>query len=222
MKLIACLLMLCDHIGAVVYPSQEWLRWIGRLSMPIFAYMLARGFDVTEKHGTGDRYLKSLLILSVVSQLPYLLICPSAVSQWNIALTWATSYLVLKLLALYRGRPFLCTCLLLILGISIACGTMEYSFLAIGYAVCFYYTLVRKDRPLLRYFIGCLLTTAYCILYMKPVQSVGLLAFPLIDLMIRAEQARPSLSLRRVPKAVWYAFYPVHMLCVCIIPFLQK
>ena len=36
LKLIACVTMLIDHIGAVFFPHLQWLRIIGRLSFPLY------------------------------------------------------------------------------------------------------------------------------------------------------------------------------------------
>ena len=41
LKGIACLSMLLDHIGYVLFPQVEWLRWCGRLALPIFAFLVA-------------------------------------------------------------------------------------------------------------------------------------------------------------------------------------
>lgn len=35
--------MLVDHIGYLLLPDVVWLRWIGRLALPIFAYFVAEG-----------------------------------------------------------------------------------------------------------------------------------------------------------------------------------
>ncbi len=39
--------MLIDHLGAVLFPEVIILRMIGRLSFPIFAYLIAIGYSKT-------------------------------------------------------------------------------------------------------------------------------------------------------------------------------
>ena len=47
-KLLAAVLMLIDHIGMFFFPSAAWLRCIGRISLPLFAYMLSEGCRYTK------------------------------------------------------------------------------------------------------------------------------------------------------------------------------
>lgn len=47
LKLLAALFMLTDHIGLIFFPNALWLRAVGRLSFPIFAYFIAEGCRYT-------------------------------------------------------------------------------------------------------------------------------------------------------------------------------
>ena len=68
LKLIAMLTMTIDHIGAILLPQYRILRIIGRLSMPIYAFMIAEGC-----HHTHDRkaYFLRLLGLALLCQVVY-------------------------------------------------------------------------------------------------------------------------------------------------------
>ena len=43
LKIIAMLSMLVAHVGEHLYPDVGFLRAIGRLALPLFAYMIAEG-----------------------------------------------------------------------------------------------------------------------------------------------------------------------------------
>ncbi len=70
LKLIACALMLVDHMGLILFPSLGILRQIGRLAFPIFAFFLAEGCRLTH-----NRLLRLLwlAIPSLVMALVYYL-----------------------------------------------------------------------------------------------------------------------------------------------------
>lgn len=69
MLIIAYLSMFVDHIYRFMI-NQSILPPFGRVAMPIFAYMLAKGMKRTRSQ---EKYMLRLLILALVSQIPYTL-----------------------------------------------------------------------------------------------------------------------------------------------------
>ena len=68
LKLIAIVTMFIDHLGVMFFPEMNILRIIGRISFPIFAFMIASGY----KHTSSKKhYVKRLAIFAVISYLPY-------------------------------------------------------------------------------------------------------------------------------------------------------
>ena len=67
-KLIACLTMLIDHAGKMLFPHIPQMRLIGRLAFPLFAYGIAVGAVYTRD---PFRYLKRIVILALISQPLY-------------------------------------------------------------------------------------------------------------------------------------------------------
>lgn len=64
LKWVALFLMLLDHVGEFFGPAAPlWLRWLGRLSAPLFLFCLAQGIEKTRSR---PRYLKRLWIASAV------------------------------------------------------------------------------------------------------------------------------------------------------------
>ena len=68
LKILAMIAMTCDHVGMQIFPQLLWLRIIGRLAMPIYAYMIAEGCRHTRDR---KKYLLRLLGMGVLCQLVY-------------------------------------------------------------------------------------------------------------------------------------------------------
>ena len=68
LKIIACVSMLIDHIGYILLPEVAFLRYIGRLAMPIFAFFIGEGCLYTRDR---KKYFTRIFTLGVVCQLFY-------------------------------------------------------------------------------------------------------------------------------------------------------
>jgi len=66
LKLIAVISMTIDHIGEVLFPQMLWLRAIGRLAFPIFAFMIAQGCHHTRSMG---KYLGTMAATALLCQV---------------------------------------------------------------------------------------------------------------------------------------------------------
>lgn len=67
-KVVAIVSMVVDHVGMVFFPNENAFRLVGRLAMPLFAYLVAEGVHRTSHR---EAYLCRLLALFVCSQFPY-------------------------------------------------------------------------------------------------------------------------------------------------------
>lgn len=68
LKLIAAAAMTIDHVGMLFFPQVKWLRIIGRLAFPIFAYMIAEGCKYTRSR---PRYFLTIALLAALCQGVY-------------------------------------------------------------------------------------------------------------------------------------------------------
>ena len=68
LKIIAMITMTCDHVGLQLFPHLQWLRFVGRLAMPIYAYMIAEGCRYTRDR---KKYLLRLLGMGALCQVVY-------------------------------------------------------------------------------------------------------------------------------------------------------
>ena len=69
LKIIAMITMTVDPVGMQLFPRLLWLRMIGRLAMPVYAYMIAEGCRHTRDR---KKYLLRLLGMGALCQSVYL------------------------------------------------------------------------------------------------------------------------------------------------------
>ncbi len=69
LKIIAVITMLIDHLSLMLYGSTfSWMRYIGRIAFPIYAFLIAEGYNHTKN---VKQYLIRLLIFALISQYPF-------------------------------------------------------------------------------------------------------------------------------------------------------
>ncbi len=212
-KLLAAAFMLLDHVGLLLLPEATWLRWVGRLSMPMFAYAMAKGYARAKEHGTVCKYAVRLSVLALACQPVWW----SVFGWWNLNMcfTWT---MALGLLACWDGYPrwrsvavISAVMALDVLGFF----PVDYGSYGVVLPLVFHESLVRRETwwpPVVA--IVCL--SGLWTVGLGGFGSrnwVGAFAVPVIAALRRAGlEDRP-----RVDKWFFYVFYPAHFLVLCAI-----
>lgn len=68
LKIIAILTMIIDHVGKEFFTKELIFTYIGRISFPIFAFLISEGYIHTKNF---KKYLYRLLVFAIVSQIPF-------------------------------------------------------------------------------------------------------------------------------------------------------
>ena len=90
LKILAAVTMFIDHFGLMFYPQNMVYRAIGRLAMPLFAFMIAEGARYTRNKA---RHFCLLFGLGAICQIVYFVF--SGDTYLNILLTFSMSTLIL-------------------------------------------------------------------------------------------------------------------------------
>jgi hypothetical protein len=208
LKWIAIITMTIDHVGAVLFPEFEVLRLIGRLSFPIFAYLLILGLENTRN---ARNYFTRLFIFALISQVPfYLAIGIEPLEHLNIFFTLSFGLMFVyffKKNSIIAFFPIVLSILL----------NFDYSIYGITLIGCMY-ILTGNTK------LGTILLVLLNGLFLVPWNSqfLSLLALPLIILHQNSLLTTPKDIDKEFKIPVWrkyffYVYYPLHLTILYII-----
>ncbi|MBB5196839.1 TraX family protein [Anaerocolumna cellulosilytica] len=215
LKLIAMLTMLLDHSAAIFleYGSSEFIicRTIGRVSFPIFCFLLVEGFLHTHN---VRKYLLRLGVFALLSEIPFDLAFynqfPNFYHQ-NIYFTLFIGLLVIYLIHLIdnkmKNRMFLCS-LSEVVVVAVGCIAalllaVDYNFAGVLLIVGLY--IFRRSKVL-----QALIMIFMNVILIGDLQSYAILA--MIFIWFYNGERGPKIN-----KYVFYAFYPIHLLILYFI-----
>lgn len=207
LKILAMIAMTCDHVGLMFFPQVTLLRIIGRLAMPIYAYMIAQGCRHTRSRA---RYLGKLFSLALVCQTVYLVAMGSLYQCILVAFSISVALICLADFA--RRLPRLPAALLMAAALAavyfvsevlprLLPGTdfaIDYGFFGIILPVLIYLGRSRAQEllmaavPLVGLSIGA------------GIQWFGLCSLPLLALY-NGQRGKYKL------KTLFYFYYPAHL-----------
>lgn len=214
LKLFAIIAMTLDHIGAVFFPEQLWLRMIGRIAFPIYCFLLVEGYRHTK---SIRKYIFRLFICAVVSEVPFNLVFFGSVfypGSQNVFWTLLIGLLSIWLSDYVNSRAggsafrlgyaaYAAGCILALL------IKPDYGYFGILLIFVFYELGYSKAAM----FAGAL----FLFFMMNKIQLFGLFAFGLIFIY----NGKRGYSGRALSRA-FYLFYPAHLLAVyCIERFID-
>jgi hypothetical protein len=190
-KQLAAVTMLIDHIGLLF--NLIPMRIMGRVSFPLFAYQFGQAWKLTSDR---ERLSNRLLIMGMISQIPYMLMSGS--NKINIMLAFWIILEILKIINKCKPKYKLVALLLGAIGCEIA--RIDYGW----YGPIAVIILMSKTNHPLWWFSWTLINFAYSAWCGSVIQIAAVIAPALI---IEREEKPPS----AVEKKFYYYFYPVHM-----------
>lgn len=199
-KWVAVVVMIVDHVGAVLFPQELAFRVGGRIAFPAFVALI--GYNVGARHVPIDKYLRRMVLFAGVSQVPFML---AGFDGLNIFATFALGLIGVALL---RGEVPAWWGAALVLAPFVDYGIFGVLLVVVAVEICnrFRWWLVPVALVLLAlaqgslyWGVAALLVVSGAALAVMAVVAVGVPAVP------------------RGPRWIFYAFYPAHLLLLVII-----
>ncbi len=200
--------MTIDHLGAILYPEISVLRSIGRLSFPLFAYLLILGMENTRNI---RNYFIRLFIFAFISQVPFFLALDSGpFESLNIFFTLSSGLLFIhffKKNSLFTLVPLLVSLVL----------PFDYGIYGIAVIGCMY---ILKENT--KFGVSSLVLLNMVFLVPWNVQFLSISAIPLILLHKNGSLTprKETCEEYRIPfwrKYFFYIYYPIHLTLIYII-----
>ena len=216
LKLLACLTMLCDHVGHVLIirtgnAELYYLsRIIGRIAFPIYAFLLAEGFFHTRNR---TRYFLRLALGAMLAELPYDIMVSGGFSwtSQSVMVTMMLGFLALLVMEKCENiylKP-LAALPFLVLAEIFCC---DYGWQGVALMMLFHMSRGYYAKNFVRFggmlvifhsMGGAALSVGAMVI---PIQALGALSM----LFIAAYDGR-KLTQSKAAQWAFYLFYPVHM-----------
>ena len=227
-KIIAAALMVVDHIGVVLMQEDGILRILGRISMPLFAFMIAEGAKYTKNK---TKYLGMIAGLATACQLVYYFVlhdtymCILVTFSLSIALIYLLNFVKWSFLS---GKGSLITKIISPIIFLASCAfvyyldtvlQIDYGFFGIMMPVFASITDMRgyeipeKSRWIESHLVRVFTMTIPMLLRMidcEPIMWYSLLSLPIL-LLYSEKRGKWKM------KYFFYIFYPVHLGLIYII-----
>ena len=197
LKFIALTTMLIDHIGYLLFPQFFILRIIGRLSFPIFTYLIANGAKRTSNR---TAYALRLLAVGIVSQIPYNLFSHNlwwSFTEPNIFFTLLAGLLMIYCL---QSDDWVVKLLSVSVLFTVVPLNLSYSYYGLLLILVFF---LFDNNPWMTAAGFGLASFQYYVQFSNYYQMY---AIPVLAILFWM----PRLGIH-IPKWLGYAFYPVHL-----------
>jgi len=204
LKLIAMAAMVVDHVALIFFCNNpeystlyDQMRTIGRISYPVFAFLIVEGYLHTHDFG---RYAKRLLYFAVISEIPWQLINHDG--SHNVLFTFLAGLFVMYMIDHWHTTNINILLFAIVTGVLLIYFHTDYDYRGLLLILVFY--LFKKD-PFLQTIFGILVMSFYGI-------RGALIAF----LIINAYNGHRGFIQGDMGKYLVYLFYPCHLFILWI------
>ncbi len=213
LKIIAVVTMLFDHSGYIIFNGFSYFNYIGRISMPLFAFQISEGYTHTRD---VKKYLFRLFTFAVISQIPFMLYEFSIGKEFsfNVIFTFCISLLCLIIYDKQKNK-FISFALIILIAIISCYIKLAYAPFAIIIILIFSIFKNKKALMSICYITACILNYLPNLIkynfYYKYIILCIFTILPILPILLYNGKKGKSF------KYFLYLLYPLHLLVLFLI-----
>jgi hypothetical protein len=198
-KWLATILMVIDHTGFLL--EIEPMRIVGRLSFPLFAWVLAQNWKRQKPGNNAKPLITRLLIFGIISQIPYIVLFNRL--EFNILISFALTVIIFTQI---HKAPTNKKILIMILGMVAAqLWGVSYGWYAVACPLLMINLKGKGDRM---WWISWVVTnTIYAATSGYILQVFAILTPVILAWHNPTKDQKPT----AIEKRFFYYFYPIHL-----------
>lgn len=215
LKIIALISMLCDHTGYIIFGRFSVMNYIGRLSFPIFAFLITEGYIHTSNL---KKYFSRLLCFAVISQIPYMLFMKSLTNDFtlNILFTLTLGLLAITIYNKIKNKV-LGFILVIIFAILAHFLHLDYGWFGIAIIFIFYIFKNKKLYMNILFSISVFINYFYYFCKTSRIEYIFIIIFCILALIpINLYNGKKGKN----TKYLLYLFYPLHFIILYALGFI--
>lgn len=222
LKMIAIITMVIDHVGAVLFPMNMMFRYIGRISFPLFVFLLVEGSIHTRKI---RKYELRMFLFAFISEIPFDLAFSNEIvniHSQNVFWTLGIGLVMLDLIqngafyikqhrsdliqeAWIESQPIPIIWQFIVVAVcSCVAQVLQTDYGAGGILMIYLVWMTHENVP-----AQAVSFAVIAILFFGVVELPGVIAF--LPILLYNGKKGPS------AKYIFYAFYPVHLFLLHLI-----
>lgn len=195
LKMIALMTMILDHIG--LFWNINWLRLIGRLSFPIYCFLISKGVKKTRDI---KKYMIRILVLAVISQCIWQYI---GINTLDVLFTY---FLFIQIVYFIKNKNNITASIVFLISILV-CPILDYGFYGFVLLFMFYYI---EDK-----YVRLLLMLATNIYFIK-IELLNIISiFSIVSIFLISKYDKPKYYKKyKKYNKLFYWIYPLHLIII--------
>jgi len=198
-KWLATILMVIDHIGFLL--EIEPMRIIGRLSFPLFAWILAQNWKRREPNSTAKPLITRLILFGIIAQVPYIILFNKL--DFNILISFAL--VVITFTQIHKAQANKKIIIMIVGLVTAQLWGLSYGWYAVACPLLMINLKGKGDRM---WWISWIVTnTIYTATSGYLIQLFAVLTPLILQYHNPAKDQKPT----AIEKRFFYYFYPIHL-----------